>query len=391
MTNQEQELPDLTERQRELLDTLPATIGEISEALGIKKTTSHGHINRTRQKGVGLRYDEDGGVWYIADDRAPALRRVSTEAKQSRTRKANELIEAEESVLLRRLRATDPLEPDAPDGDGDAEAFVAAFGDTHFGDVVESERGDVLYDMDAASASVEDFARKCRKLRGLEGEYTDFDECHLLLLGDIATGTHIYDGQIHDIEAYLAEQVSAASQALVDLVLTLSEEFDSVAVHAVLGNHGKDRAAAARGSNTDLICYRWMQDALRRERPPGVEVEIAESSYSLTTEIKGQTVHLRHGQDTQTHVDKTARSEADWRGIWMKYKYDIAARGHYHNASMDWVCNAFPVLTVPSPKPGDEFAEKIGSPDVSDRRRLGWCFGVSEDRRMTFKRLVDAR
>jgi len=111
----------------------------------------------------------------------------------------------------------------------------------------------------------------------------------------------------------------------------------------------------------------------------------------LTTDIKGQTVHLRHGQDTQTHVDKTARSQADWRGIWMQYRYDIAVRGHYHNASLDWVCNSYPVATVPSPKPGDEFAEKIGSPDVSDRRRLGWCFGVSEDRRMTFKRLVDAR
>ena len=384
------DLPELTERQREYLATLPASVSETAEEMGIKKTSVQGHRERVRNRGVDVQFDEDSQVWYIGDERAPKLRRVSTKAKQAKTRKANELIEAEESVLLRRLRASEPLEPDDPQA-SDGEAFVAAIGDLHFGDVVEGERGDVLYDMETASRSVERFAEKCREIHRLEGEYTDFDECHLLLLGDIATGTHIYDGQVHDIEAFLADQVTDASQALVDLVLSLSEEFDRVSVHGVLGNHGKDRAGASRGSNTDLICYRWMQDALRRERPPNVSVEIAESSYSLTTEVKGQTVHLRHGQDTQQHVDKTARSQADWRGLWMKYEYDVGVRGHYHNASLDWVTNAYPVVTVPSPKPGDEFAEKIGSPDCSDRRRLGWCFGISEDRRMTFKRLVDAR
>jgi len=389
MTNKE--VPELTDRQQEYLATLPASVAETAEKMGIKKTSVQGHRERVQKQGVTLGYDEDANVWYIEDEREAKLRRVSTKAKQAKTREANELIEAEESVLLRRLRASEPLEPEEPDTDGDGEAFVAALGDLHFGDVVESERGDVLYDMDTARRSVEDFARKCREIHRLEGEYTDVDECHLLLLGDIATGTHIYDGQVHDIEAFLAEQVTESAQALVDLVLSLSEEFDHVGVHGVLGNHGKDRAGAARGSNTDLICYRWMQDALRRERPENVEIEIAESSYSLTTDIKGQTVHLRHGSNTQQHVDKTARSESDWRGLWMKYQYDVAVRGHYHNPSLDWVTNAFPVVSLPSPKPGDEFAEKIGNPDVSERRNLGWCFGVSENRKMTFKRLVDAR
>jgi predicted phosphodiesterase len=389
MTNKD--VPELTERQQEYLATLPASVAETAEKMGIAKTSVQGHRERVQKQGVTLGYDEGANVWYIEDDREAKLRRVSTKAKQAKTREANELIEAEESVLLRRLRASEPLEPEEPDTDGEGEAFCAAIGDVHFGDVVENQKGDVEYDMDTARRMVERFAEKVRRIRNLEGEYTDFDECNLFMLGDMATGTHIYDGQVHDVEAYLSKQVEESAQALVDLVLTLSEEFDRLSIYGVLGNHGKDRAGAARGSNTDLIVYRWLQDALRREDPEGVSIDIAESSHSLSANVKGQTVHLRHGQHGQQHVDKTAASSRDWRGWFMKHEYDIAVRGHFHNPSLDWVCNAYPVVTLPSPKPGDEFSEKIGSPDVYDGHRLGWCFGVSEDRRMTFKRLVDAR
>jgi len=148
MTNKD--VPELTDRQQEYLATLPASVAETADKMGIQKTSVQGHRERVQEAGVALAYNPDANVWYIEDDREAKLRRVSTKAKQAKTREANELIEAEESVLLRRLRASEPLEPDPPDTDGDGEAFVAAIGDLHFGDVVESERGDVLYDMDTA-------------------------------------------------------------------------------------------------------------------------------------------------------------------------------------------------------------------------------------------------
>jgi len=54
------------------------------------------------------------------------------------------------------------------------------------------------------------------------------------------------------------------------------------------------------------------------------------------------------------------------------------------------------VASVPSPVPGGEFADRIGEPDASTpverpaERKLGYVFGVSEDRRMTDDRIIDA-
>jgi biotin operon repressor len=380
--------PDLTERQKELLSHLPASTSDLAEHLDISETTVETHRNAIQEKGISLEYDRSANQWYLADDRAPKLRRISTKHKQTKTREANEIIETEESILLRRLERNAPLTA-PPREDPDSESFVAILGDLHFGDVVETDQGDVLYDMEAATDAVETFAEKVCRIKRLESEYTKFDDCHLILLGDLATGTHIYSGQVHDIEAFLAEQVTEATQALLDLVETLADAFATVQIHGVLGNHGLDRASAARGSNTDLIVYRWLDDSLRRIDVPNVSLNIAESTHHLNTTIRDWSVHVRHGQDGRPHVDKTSRSESDWRGWREKHRFDLAVRGHYHTPGLDWVLNRYPVISAPSPKPGGEFVERMGAPDVSQRKHLGWCVGVGDDRPLTFKRLID--
>lgn len=392
------DIPDLSEQQTTLLTALPAHISELADSLGVQRSTVRDHIERVRQKGIDIEYDRDAEQWYNADERAPELQRLSSKHKSQITREANELIEAEESLLLRRLEQSEPLSHNQPPRD-QSESFVVVFGDTHFGDVVETERGDTVYDMDIAERSVDLFAENVLQMHDLESATQNFHDCHLVLTGDIATGTHIYDGQVHDIEAYLAEQVTRSSQKLIDLIVTLADRFETVDVYAVLGNHGLDRASAARGSNTDLITYRWVQDGLRRMQVENVEMTVADGSHTLTTRIRDHTLHIRHGQQTQEHVDATARSESDWRGYWADVNnppgpnetvgFDVAVRGHHHQPSLDFLLNTYPVFTAPSPKPGGEFADSIGKPDVGSVRYLGWCFGTGDSRRLTFKRVVD--
>ena len=381
----------LTDRQKEVIGTLPADKYEIADKLNIGPTTVKDHISALRNHGVDIPFDAQAGQYYLRDERKEKLRRISTKHKQTKTREANSLIENEETYLLRRLNQTEPLDviPTEPEG---KESFVAVLSDTHFGDLVEDEHGNIRYNTNLATESVHRFAEKCIQIKEYESQYTDFGDAHLLLLGDIATGEGIYEGQVHDIEAHLADQVTQSTQALFDLVNTLSEHFSTVNVHGVLGNHGQVRASGvSKQANTDLIVYRWLDDALRRSNLDNVGVEIAESTHHLNTEIRGWNVHIRHGQDGQKHVDKTARSESDWRGWRDKHRYDIAFRGHYHNPSLDYVLNRYPVYTAPSPKPGGEFIERLGSPDVSTDRKLGWVIGMGDDRVVTFQRLVDSK
>lgn len=380
--------PDLPERQQELIARLPASTPELADAMDVTETTIESYRNAIRDKGVDLRYDREANRWFLADERAPQLRRVSTKHKATKTREANELIEAEESVLLRRLRRTDPAQT-PPRSAPSHETFCAVLGDLHFGDLVEADDGRVLYDMDQARDAVETYGKQLLKIAEMQSELVDFDDCYLFLLGDIATGEAIYEGQHHDIEAHLGDQVTAAVKSLHELCVTLAARFDTLQIRAVLGNHGTTRASASRGANTDLIVYRWLQDALRRDNVESVDIEIAESTHHLDTQVRDWSVHVRHGQDGQRHVDKTAASGRDWRGWRDAHGFDIALRGHWHDPSVDYVLNRYPVITAPSPKPGSEFIERLGHPDVKRRKHLGWCFGSSDGRRTTFEYLID--
>jgi len=382
-----EDLPDLTDRQEELIAHLPAATSELATHLDVQPTTVEDHREAIREKGVDLEYDREANKWYLADERAPKLRRVSTKHKATKTREANELIEAEESILLRRLERTDPLSV-PPRDEPSRETFCAVLGDLHFGDLVEADDGTILYDMDQARDAVATYAEQLLKIRRMQSELVDFDDCYLFLLGDIATGEAIYEGQHHDIEAHLGDQVTAAVQSLYDLIVTLADAFATVQVRAVLGNHGTTRASASRGANTDLIVYRWLDDALRRDSVDCVDMEIAEATHHLDTTVRDWDVHVRHGQDGQRHVDKTAASGRDWRGWREAHGFDLALRGHWHDPSVDYVLNRYPVFTAPSPKPGGEFIERLDHPDVSRRKHLGWVFGSSDDRRTTFEYLI---
>jgi len=391
MTDQDTDLPDLSPRQREYLAHLPASTPDVAERMDVAETTIEDFRNALAEKGVDLEYDRAANQWYIADERAPKLRRISTKHKTSKTREANTLIEEEERRLLRRLDRTDPLRT-PPTSDPSAESFNAVLSDLHAGDLVEADDGTVLYDMDTFRESVQTFGQKCLKIRQLQSELTQFDDAYLWLLGDIATGEGIYEGQVYDIEAYLADQVTSSVEALYELAVTLADAFDTLQIRCVLGNHGRTRASGVSGqANTDLLTYRWLDDALRRDDVENVDLRVAEATHHMDAEMRDWTVHARHGQDWQKHVDKTARSEADWRGWREAHRYDIGLRGHWHNPSFDKVLNQFPVFTTPSPKPGGEFIERMGSPDVSDHRDLGWVFGSSDTRPVTWRYLIDDR
>jgi hypothetical protein len=66
-------------------------------------------------------------------------------------------------------------------------------------------------------------------------------------------------------------------------------------------------------------------------------------------------------------------------------------KGHHHSPSFHKVMNKYPVFAAPSPKPGGEFPSRIGKPDVSKHRDLGWVFGISDDRPVTWQFLADER
>jgi Mn-dependent DtxR family transcriptional regulator/predicted phosphodiesterase len=387
------DLPALDDNQRAVIAALPATTEELSATLNCDPDAALAALDRLRDDGITVRYDAGSSKHILADERSQQLRSQSHLSLSAKTKRAKAHLR-EEQALLDRLPSTDPLSIGDWDPDPEKETMLAAISDLHFGDVVTDDRGRTVYDADTAHEAADRFAEKV--IQNARQWGAEFDECVLAILGDVATGTEIYKTQKNDIGDLLSQQIRDGSQALTRIATTLREHFEVLRIRAVVGNHGFQSPSAARGSNTDLTCYYWMQDALRREGYDDVDILIAEQTHHLNFEIRGWDVHIRHGQDSQQQVDETARSEADWRGWRDKHQFDIALRGHHHVPSLHWVLNRYPVVTTPSPKPGGEFADRIGDPDASapadahTERKLGYCLGVSNERRITDSRMTDA-
>jgi len=165
---------------------------------------------------------------------------------------------------------------------------------------------------------------------------------------------------------------------------------ETVTVTATLGNHGRDRGSYQSGqANQDLNCYRWLADRLRAGGHDNIDFHISGGEHSVTRDVRGHTYLHRHGQHEQVHAGATARSQADQRGLLYANDFDVQVRGHYHQERKESVLNAADVVTTPSPKPGDQFAELIGQPDCSEHRRLAKVWRVSDKRAMIGETTID--
>lgn len=389
------DLPDLTERQQEFLSYLPASKAEIADQMDLEKTTVEGHKQNIREKfdnaekNIRLEYDPSSNQWALAGEHSGSVRRLSTKAKQTITKEANQYRTEMEARLLRRLPDTvEPLTA-IPEPTPETEDLVLAFGDLHVGDSVETENGEVFNPQIAAKDAVT-ILRRTLKIREMFGDMVDIQNLHVFLNGDFVTGMDVYDGQAFEIELGLGDQLALGVELLWRQLVTFAEEFETVTVTATLGNHGRDRGSYQSGqANQDLNCYRWLADRLRAGGHDNIDFHISGGEHSVTRDVRGHTYLHRHGQHEQVHAGATARSQADQRGLLYANDFDVQVRGHYHQERKESVLNTADVVTTPSPKPGDQFAELIGQPDCSEHRRLAKVWRVSDKRAMIGETTID--
>lgn len=383
---------ELSERQAQVVALLreePLDKYELSDKLAIGENTVKTHIEAAREKGAPIGWDAEAGAYYV--EQTDDVRRVSTQHKAQITRTANEWATEQEAAIIRRLRGGEPLVATPEHENGNATLFVAT-GDWHFGDVVERDTptGSVdVFNSEIAKKSVDHFTQRVIQ-RARELPY-EFDNVVLVWIGDMITNEAIYDGQSFNLDATLPDQLSTAVGAATRQAKTLADEFGHVTIVAQPGNHGKSRAdGTSKQANMDLLMYRWVRDRLRESLySDQVRFIQADAQPYANFEVRGWRCHLRHGQNTQTHVDATSASQADWRGWRDHHRYDMGIRGHHHVYRKESVLNQYPVVTSPSMKPGGDFAEKIGSPDCSTKRKMGVVWAVTDERPMEWERAID--
>jgi hypothetical protein len=289
-------------------------------------------------------------------------------------------------------RTAPPVADGAPVVNESHEDVVIHRTDTHFGDVLEDEFGNIVFDSEIAREREEHVTERVMDLVERQEEAgVTYDTAHLLLGGDHVTGENIYANQLSEVEAGLDEQIELATEVFLEQIQRLSARFPAVQVVCQVGNHGALEASYSNGANADRFMFMMLDQAVRSS-PDLNNVTLIRNNSTMFTNFyvrgdresyekdnQGWKFHLRHGDDSLEHIG-TSSGKNRWRGWQIRHDFDQAYRGHYHEFSVDSIYDGTQVLMTGSPKPSDEFEESIS--EWSEPSAT--VHGVSDEREMTF-------
>lgn len=387
------DLSDLTEREEYLLnEVLPASIEEIAEELRVPNRIAEAHIEELQNRNFPVEYDDNNDAYYLSDPQIK--RKIGSHAMGTITRKANDWLGQKEDLQIRQARSVEPVVA-VQDPEPSNEDIVAALSDLHVGQSVQDETGDVIYGETEWRAAVRQFTAKCLEIpERMLAPHIEFDTFHLLLNGDIVTNENIYNHQVEDVGAYLADQIDIAVEELIQLIITLAEKYPKINVVCQVGNHGEMRASGAtRQANADLFVYRELKRILHYSEYNNVNFQVGDATAYKTFKLRGGewNAFATHGQSTYEQITGTSASDSQMQN-WLnglKDRPDVFYMGHYHEYRYAPV-NGVPAVRIPSPKPGGIYEFQIGKLEARNAiPKLGYIHGVSDKRPITWQAVID--
>lgn len=389
---------NLTPREQQVVEFLPATHNQLSEAFGFGKSASRDHISSIERKGAPVDNrrvsGENGKVkeFYLREREHPTNQSETREygsisKKAAKTKRLNNVAQSLSERLDKALNATAPavsVEELSSGGDEDVAIHVT---DDHIGDLLEDEYGNVVFDTEVAVAKIRQ--RVTRTLEIIERQEDagwNFHTVHYIMGGDIITGSGIYQGQAWEVEKNFNEQIDIATSVHFDQIKRLAEKFEAVQVVCQTGNHGEIRiTGSSEKANGDDIVFRMLDALVRASEYDNITFIRNHQTNYTNFEMRGHRAHLRHGKDMKPQSETRAASD-DLRGWKLMHDFDILYAGHYHKQGQDRVMAA-PLIRSGSICPTSEFEESISEwsmpmstvHGVSDDQPKTWSYDVQYD------------
>lgn len=320
---------------KEIIAANPETSHDIADVMDISISYVYDLVEALRRKGIDVQQDADGRYYVpqTVDDTQTAVAGEAIQTsgrKASVTREVKKLLAEMEYELTRDLERLEPaIEPDGPVHTEGGTDIIIHRTDDHFGELVMNQHGDEVFNSEIAKERVHkvfDRTMEIADARTAMGE--ELDAAHLLLGGDIVTGEDIYEGQGHEIDLTLQEQIEMAGNVYVEQIRRLSERFPSVQVVCQPGNHG--RLGSGNPTNSDGILYSMLDKVVRESDMDNVTFLQSSRSYYIDFTIRDWDAHLRHGHDSSLEHIGTSAGKQRWLTWLVDHGFDVAFRGHYH-------------------------------------------------------------
>jgi hypothetical protein len=385
----------LTTNQKAMAEAMPATAQKIADVLGYTSVSGvYDLIRRAGARDPSYTFDSDeSGVWdytRVAADGGTstaetASLRTPSAQKQTITKSANDYLAELELELQDRLKYSPDVTANLPQRSGRRD-MVMFRTDDHFGgtenELVDGEKVETFNSEIAEDRVFQHLGDVLAFKRDCEAMGVKFDTVHLLMDGDHVTNESIYEKQPHEIDQNVRGQLSTASRVYMDVIRTLSENFDAVQVVCQHGNHGEFRAKGASDqANADDLLFDALDLALGASDLGNVELITNHITTHTEFRMRDHRGYMRHGQDSLGHLGTTS-GVSRWQS-WLHESmernddsgWDVGYVGHYHELKWEPVAGR-PVLMGGTLEPAGDYVNSLG---IAPGRPGSWTHTVSDD------------
>lgn len=207
---------------------------------------------------------------------------------------------------------------------GNPETQVLHLTDWHDGEITAS------FDHEVLKVRVEHLFQSTMRITNLHRNSYPVNDLKIFITGDMIHGENVYQGaKVSTISCGARDQViTLAFPLLSELTLSLKQEFKTVDLECVRGNHGRYSREAPATSNWDLMLYDLLKTKLEQY---DIKVNISNEFYKMV-DIQGHRFFL-------VHLDQfRATQGVPWfaitKGLQSWYVtyggFDYVVGGHFH-------------------------------------------------------------
>ena len=254
-------------------------------------------------------------------------------------------------------------------GRGDPETQVLLLGDHHADEVTPT------YNKDVYKTRLNRAFQNTLTITELHRNMYPINDLVVFMLGDMVHGENPYQGaKLGSATMGGAEQVyELAFPELLSLLCSLRENFKTIKVYCVWGNHGRISREAPRTSNWDNMLYKALEKA---QKPSGIEI-YPPTDFCQRVNIGGFRFFAYHGDQIQAYSGipyfAQKRKLMNWFATFSGFSYAI--QGHFHEDDLIRVSAKTRAFMNGALVTDDPFAlEKIGTSGIPCQ----WTFGVHE-------------
>jgi hypothetical protein len=246
------------------------------------------------------------------------------------------------------------------------------------------------FNMEVCEERIGRFDQKVKRITEIQRADHPVKRAHVMLGGDMLEGRgNIFPGQVHEVEAFLYDQLFGVSRLIVSTIRNNLATYEHVDVWEESGNHGRlgRKGEDAALDNADNMAYRIARDTLSEETRLTWHPQV---SWHQILDIGNYRAMLAHGDEIKSYGGNVPafgilrKCNAWASGVTAPF-LDVYL-GHYHQAMTLQLANGGRVFVTPSPESSNPYAQEFVAATGTPGQRLH--FIDPEGGRVTSEHLI---